>query len=58
VQPGAKEFARQWPLLAPNILEYAERSTDNVDVRLLLGELSNGGQGQTAGADYNPPPCM
>ena len=58
VQPGAKDFVEQWPQLAPTIVEYAERNADNVDVRLLLSELANGGQGQTAAVDYKPPPCM
>jgi len=42
----AKEFISQWPQLAPNILEYAERNTDNVEVKLLMCKLANGGQGQ------------
>jgi hypothetical protein len=58
IQPGAEYLFSVWPQLAPSVVAFAKLRCDNVDIARLLDELNNGGQGQTADANYKPPKCM
>ena len=58
IQPKARDFFHQYAQLAPGIVSYAEKKTDNAVVRALLQELENGGEGQCAATNFKPPQCV
>lgn len=57
LQPDAKDFVDAWEQMAPIVIAYAYKKTDNLDVSSLLDEMNRGGQGRSAEAGYKPPSC-